>query len=51
MKYGKTKTGKVHIFTDMNECICDLNIPIFKEVSKEYAQRNLCKNCEALKND
>ena len=48
MKNGITKTGLIHIFTNANECICDLNISMDKEVSKEYAELHkdkFCKNC------
>jgi hypothetical protein len=48
MKNGITKTGIIHIFTVSNECICDLNIQIDKEVSREYAElhkEKFCKNC------
>jgi hypothetical protein len=51
MKYGTTKTGKIHVFTDNNECICDLNIQIDKEVSREYIETrkitDLCFNCQS----
>jgi hypothetical protein len=48
MKYGKTTSPKIHVFTDSNECICDLHINMKTEVSKQYAQihkKDLCKNC------
>lgn len=50
MKYGRTKTGTIHLFTDNNECLCDLNIKIDKEVSKEYVQLkpfSYCANCQS----
>jgi hypothetical protein len=51
MKYGTTATGKIHVFTDMNECLCDLNIKIDKEVSKEYAETRpctkICGSCQS----
>lgn len=50
MKYGTTKTGKIHVFTDKNECLCDLNIKIDNEVSLEYAETRLitqiCGTCQ-----
>ena len=50
IKYGTTKTGKIHVFTDNNECLCDLNITIDREVSKEYAEirpiTQICGNCQ-----
>jgi hypothetical protein len=49
MKYGTTKTGKVHIFTDKNECICDLNIIINKEVTKEYLEITGIRICETCR--
>lgn len=51
MPYGTTKTGKIHVFTTNNECICDLNININKQVSKEYVtlhQDKLCLTCANL---
>jgi hypothetical protein len=51
MKYGTTKTGKIHVFTDKNECLCDLNIQIDKEVSQEYAETRqitqICGSCQS----
>ena len=51
MKYGTTKTGKIHVFTDANECLCDLNIKIDKEVSQEYAETrsitSICGTCQS----
>jgi hypothetical protein len=50
MKYGITKSKTIHLFTDNNECLCDLNIKIDKEVSKEYAQLKIfsyCQNCQS----
>lgn len=52
MKYGTTKTSKVHIFTDNNECICDLNIEIDKPVTKEWLEFHgkdiVCKTCNSI---
>lgn len=52
MKYGiTTSKNKIHLFTDDNECFCDLNIKIKKEVSNEYAllySNKLCKNCNCI---
>lgn len=50
MKLGTTKTGKIHIFTDKNECLCDLNIHIKHEVSEEYTDiKSVCLNCLHIK--
>lgn len=52
MKYGTTKTGKIHLFTDDNECICDLNIKLDKIVSNEYAEivhsEKVCITCRVI---
>ena len=53
MKYGISKSGTLHLFTNNNECICDLNIKIYKEVSEEYFElthKELCLNCNNLRN-
>jgi hypothetical protein len=59
MKYGITKTGKMHKFTNKNECLCNLNVRMRKEVLEEFAliaiQKKLfCKDClrilEEIKN-
>ena len=50
MKYGITKTGKMHKFTDRNECLCNLNVRMRKEVLEESAliaiqKKVFCKDC------
>ena len=54
MKYGTTKTGKIHVFTNNNECLCDINIKIEKEVSQEYAETrpitSICGSCQGYLN-
>jgi hypothetical protein len=55
MQHGTTKTGKIHVFTDNNECLCDLNIKIERQVSLEYIRfipfDKICNNCyDKLKN-
>jgi hypothetical protein len=50
MKYGRTKSGTIHLFTDKDECLCDLNIKIETEVSHEYATLkaiHACSTCQS----
>lgn len=52
--FGTTKTGKIHLFTSENECLCDLNIKIKNKVSGEYVKahkNNLCLTCAKLQKE
>jgi hypothetical protein len=37
----------MHLFTNDDECLCDINIKIEKRISKDYAmiKNNTCLNC------
>lgn len=50
MIFGLSKVGKIHVFTDSHECICDMNIHFHKEVTGEYVRNTdkLCKNCQRV---